>query len=67
MVTYRKHERRHWSGPLWPRVRCLRARARVSGHRPCDADARAPDAVAYVCTLSRRAEGRPSRRVIRTP
>ena len=65
--TYRKHERRQLSGPLWPRARCLRARAHVSGHRPCAADARAPDAVACVCTLSRRAECRPSRRVIRTP
>ena len=65
--TYRKHERRTISGPLGPAARCLRERAHVGGQRPCAADARAPGAVACVCTMSRRAEGRPCRGLIRTP
>jgi len=64
---YRKHERRTISGPLGPHARGLRERAHAGGQRPCAADARAPGAVACVCTMSRRAEGRPCRGLIRTP
>ena len=66
-ITYRKHERRTSSAPLGPHARGLRERAHAGGQRPCAADARAPGAVACVCTMYRRAECRPSRRLIRTP
>ena len=70
-ILYQHHipqaRARQSSGLLRPRARCLRARAHVSGDRPCAADARARRALACVCTVCRRAEGRPCRRLIRTP
>ena len=66
-ITYRKHERRHISGYLWPRAAGLRARAHVGGRWASAADARAPGPVACVCTACRRAERRPLVGLIRTP
>ena len=66
-ITYRKHERRHISGYLWPRAAGLRARAHAGGVWPCATDARARRALACACTACRRAERRPLVGLIRTP